>query len=83
MWLPLQYIVLSAHKSSDAIVLLNEVHHEAKEWRMKEKYGGKSSKMERGILKDKEMTESKKHIGFNGGNEVERNKTSEPGKDLK
>lgn len=50
---------------------------------MKEKYGGKSSKMERGILKDKEMTESKKHIGFNGGNEVERNKTSEPGKDLK
>jgi hypothetical protein len=41
MWLPLQYIALSAHKSSDAIVLLNEVHCEAKEWRKKEDYGGK------------------------------------------
>lgn len=68
MWLPLQYIALSAHKSSDAIVLvlLNEVHREAKEWLKKEEYGGKSGRMERDILNDEETTESKKHIGENG-----------------
>ena len=43
MWLPLEYIALSAHKSSDAIVLalLNEVHHGATEWRKKRKVWGK------------------------------------------
>jgi hypothetical protein len=66
MWLLLQYIALSAHKSSDAIVLPNEVHREAKEWRKKEKYGGKSSGMERDILKDEETTEYKKHIDEKG-----------------
>ena len=62
MWLPLQYIALSAHKTSNAIVLLKEVHCEANEWCKKEKYGGKSSRMERDILKDEETTESKKHV---------------------
>jgi hypothetical protein len=62
MWLQLEYIALCAHKSSDAIVLalLNEVHHGATEWRKKEKYGGKLSRMEREISKDEEMIESKK-----------------------
>lgn len=87
LWLPLQYIALSAHKSSDAIVLLNEVHREAKEWRKKENYGGKSSRMERDILKDEETTESKKHIG-DERNSMEKtklkiNKTLEPVKVLK
>jgi len=47
MWLPLQYIALSAHKSSDAIVinLLNILHRE-EEWRKKENYGGKSRRMD-------------------------------------
>jgi hypothetical protein len=31
---------LSAHKSNDAIVILNELHREGKEWCKKEKYGG-------------------------------------------
>jgi hypothetical protein len=53
MLLPLHYIAFSAHKSNDAIVLLNELHRERKEWCKKEKYGVKSRK-ERDILKDEE-----------------------------
>ena len=75
LWLPLQYIALSAHKSSDAIVLLNEVHREAKEWCNKEKYGGKSSRIECDILSGEDSAESKKtrrvRKGFNEGDEVE------------
>jgi len=76
MWLPLQYIAVSAHKSSDAIVLvlLNDVHREANEWRKKEKYGRKSRRMERDILKDKETTGCKNRAvrkRFNGGDKAE------------
>jgi len=74
MWLPLQYIALSAHKSSDAIVinLLNKVHREEKEWRRIEKYGGKSRRMDVTFWRMKRRLNPKKNTsvrkGFNGGN---------------
>jgi hypothetical protein len=67
---------LAPIKSSDAIVLvlLNDVHREEKEWRKKEKYGGKSRRMKRDILKDKETTECKNtsvRKRFNAGDKAE------------
>jgi len=90
MWLPLQYIALSAHKSSDAIVLnlLNKVYREGKEWRRKEKYREKSRRMKRDILKDEATIEYKNthtHRRERGSMEetkLKMNKTLEPGKDL-
>jgi hypothetical protein len=65
--------------------LLNKVHREGEGGR-KEKYGGKSRRMERDILKNEETTESKKHIGEKGvqlrKRKLRMNKTLEPGKDL-
>ena len=75
MWLPLQYIALSAHKSSDAIVinLLNILHRE-EEWRKKENYGGKSRRMDVTFWRMKRRLNPKKNTsvrkGFNGGNGI-------------
>ena len=88
MWLPLQYIALSAHKSSDAIVIniLNKVHPEKKEWRRKEKYGGKSRRMDVTFWRMKRRLNPKKHIGEKGDQwrkrKLKMNKALEPGKDL-
>jgi hypothetical protein len=70
--LPLQYIEFSAHKSNDALVILNELHRDGKEWCKKEKYGENE---ERNVAfwgtKRLNLKKTSVRKGFNGGNGVE------------